>query len=119
MDGDPSFILPLGLFRPRFLLIELDAGEAEIDPVLYLDTGKGFSEAESFSLPRRQRHICLVAVKSLTGLIRLRLDPATRPVRFRLKVAAASKPASVLRAITCASEKSRPAHLSNLGEDPT
>lgn len=123
VDEDPSFILSFRLFRPRFLVIGLEALTGTIDPVFYLDSGEGFSEADTVVLESCRRSVCVIALRSLPQLRRIRVDPATRPLRFRLNVKASNEPASVRRHLA---EQSRwrnsseadVTRFSHLGVDP-
>jgi GT2 family glycosyltransferase len=86
IDEDPAFLLSFRLLRPRFLVIRLETAAGAIDPVLYLDTGKNFSEAESFALGYGKKLVCVVAPRSLPDVRRIRLDPSSRCGRFRLSI---------------------------------
>jgi GT2 family glycosyltransferase len=123
IDDDPSFILSFRLMRPRFLVIRLESAGGLVDPVLYLDTGKGFSEAETLALDCGRRVVCVIALHSLKEVRRIRLDPASRPLRFALDIKASGKPADVRRHLAQAT-KWRDRDLAvatkfcHLGEDP-
>jgi O-antigen biosynthesis protein len=122
-DEDSAFILSFRLLRPRFVLIRFEGADSTIDPVLYLDTGKKFSEAESFVLGDAKRHVCVVAPRSLPNLIRIRLDPSTRCVRFRLSITWSNAAGSLQKQLARASqwkvqESAHAAIFSHLGEDP-
>jgi O-antigen biosynthesis protein len=123
IDEDPAFLLSFRLLRPRFLLIHLEGAASTIDPVLYLDTGMKFSEAESFALGIGKRLVCVVAPRSLPSLLRIRLDPCSRPVRFRLTItwsnAAGPVQKQLARATQWNGQQSAHATLfARFGEDP-
>lgn len=123
IDSDPSFLLSFRLFRPRFLVIRLEAFEGSADPVLYLDTGKGFSEAEAVTLDLGRRVVCVVALHSLKEVRRIRLDPASRHLRFALDVKASVNPAEVRRYLAQVSrwrdrDLAAATRFCHLGEDP-
>jgi hypothetical protein len=65
VDDDPSFVVSFRLTRPRFLVIRLEAVSETVDPVLYFDTGKGFSETDSIALDLGRRVVCVIALHSL------------------------------------------------------
>jgi O-antigen biosynthesis protein len=122
IDEDPAFLLSFRLIRPRFILIRLEGVTSTIDPVLYLDTGKKFSEAESFGLGDGKRLICVVAPRSLPGLIRIRLDPSSRRVRFRLSITWSNSASSLQKQLARAAQwKEQDTHatvFAHLGDDP-
>jgi GT2 family glycosyltransferase len=123
IHDDPSFVMSFRLVRPRFLVIRIESAAGLVDPVLYLDTGKGFSEAETLALDCGRRVVCVVALHSLKEVRRIRLDPASRQMRFMLDIRASGKPAEVRRHLAHAS-KWRDRDLAvatkfcHFGEDP-
>jgi GT2 family glycosyltransferase len=123
IDGDPCFILSFRLMRPRFLVIRLEAVGGAVDPILYLDTGSGFSEANTLSLGLGRRVVCVIALHSLKEVRRIRLDPASRPMRFALDIKASGKPADIRRHLAQASrwrnrDLAVATKICHLGEDP-
>lgn len=123
IDEDPCFILSFRLMRPRFLVLRLESLGGAVDPLLYVDTGKGFNEAETFTLELGRRVVCVVALHSMKEVRRIRLDPATRPLRFALDIKASGAPADVRRYLAQASRwRDRDAAVAtkfcHLGEDP-
>lgn len=123
VDEDPSFILSFRLMRPRFLVIRLEAVGDSVDPILYLDTGKGFSETDTLELGLGRRVVCVVALHSLKEVRRIRLDPASRPIRFALDIKASGKPDDVRRHLALASrwrdrDLAAATKFCHLGEDP-
>jgi len=123
IDDDPSFIVSLRLIRPRFLVIRLEAFEGLVEPILYLDTGKGFSEAETLELDLGRRVVCVVALHSLKQVRRIRLDPASRKLRFGLDIKASGNPAEVRRYLAQATrwrdrDLAVATRFCHLGEDP-
>lgn len=123
IDDDPSFIVSFGLFRPRFLVISLEGLTGAVDPVLYLDHGEGFSETDTVVLETCGRTVCVVALRSLPRLRRIRIDPASRRMRFRISVKASLGPIAVRRHLAHASRWQDPSvagatRFSHLGEDP-
>jgi hypothetical protein len=103
IDDDPSFILSFRLVRPRFLVIRLEGFDGLVDPILYLDSGNGFSESETLALDCGRRVVCVVALHSLKDLRRIRLDPSTRPLRFSLDIKASNKPAELRKHLAATS----------------
>jgi GT2 family glycosyltransferase len=123
IDEDPSFVLSLRMIRPRFLVLRLEAVGGMVDPVLYLDTGNGFSEAETLELGLGRRVVCVIALHSLKEVRRIRLDPASRLLRFKLDVKASGQPAEVRRHLAQASrwrdrDRAVATRFCHLGEDP-
>jgi O-antigen biosynthesis protein len=123
IDEDPAFLLSFRLLRPRFLLIQLESAASTIDPVLYLDTGRKFSEAESYALGIAKRLVCVVAPRSLPGLLRIRLDPSSRRVRFRMSITWSNSAGSVQKQLARASqwngrESAHATLFAHLGDDP-
>jgi len=123
IDEDPSFILSFRMMRPRFLVIRLEAVGGVVDPVLYLDTGTGFSEAETLPLGLGRRVVCVIALHSLKEVRRIRLDPASRPLRFALDIKASGRPAEVRRHLAQASrwrdrDLAVATRFCHLGDDP-
>lgn len=95
LNDDPNFLLSFKLFKPRFIIAELEqltgklAGENPLAPVVYFDEGSGFKEQQSVEAETGSRHILIFAPRELPNLRRIRLDPATGPLCFRIKVRAA------------------------------
>ena len=123
INEDPAFLLSFRLLRPRFLLIQLESAASTIDPVLYLDTGRKFSEAESYALGIAKRLVCVVAPRSLPGLLRIRLDPSSRRVRFRMSITWSNSAGSVQKQLARASqwngrESAHATLFAHLGDDP-
>src|SRR5262249_45674013 len=86
---DPQLLLhsSRGALPSAWVLLsyEVAAQEPWLNPKLYVDSGKGFSENETFMLPCGER-------KTITRLLRLpeqvrvlRLDPMTVPGRFAIR----------------------------------
>jgi hypothetical protein len=124
IDEDPAFLLSFRLLRPRFLLIQLESAASTIDPVLYLDTGRKFSEAESYALGVAKRLVCVVAPRSMPGLLRIRLDPSSRRVRFRMSITWSNSAGSVQKQLARASqwngrESAHATSLPTLGMTPS
>jgi O-antigen biosynthesis protein len=122
-DEDPAFLLSFRLFRPRFILIQIESAASTIDPVLYLDTGKKFSEVESYALGVAKRLVCVVAPRSLPGLLRIRLDPSSRRVRFRMSITWSNSAGSVQKQLARASqwngqESAHATLFAHFGDDP-
>jgi GT2 family glycosyltransferase len=79
---DPQFEFSFGFFRPRFLLLYLEAGEEKLDPMLYFNRGDGFSEEDSVALPHDEATVFVISAAELPNVVGVRLDPASRPVAF-------------------------------------
>lgn len=84
-DDDPHFVIRLTP-RPRYLLILLDGLGAALDPMIYFNTGDGFVESASRPLEPAERIACVIALHRFPELRRLRLDPTTQQLRFRVSV---------------------------------
>jgi GT2 family glycosyltransferase len=89
--ADPQFVIRLRRRRTRFLVSRLEGLDGPLDPTLYFDHGGGFSEEESRAMQAAEQIGCIVALHRLPGLRRIRLDPATQPVRFWLSVVGAPR----------------------------
>ncbi|WP_245270678.1 glycosyltransferase family 2 protein [Beijerinckia mobilis] len=92
IDEDPNFLISCRWLRPRYLMVEIEAIATDLpedlEPVLYFDHGKGFDEAESLAMPKCHHFVALIALHALPKVRALRIDPAARPMRFRLSVRA-------------------------------
>jgi len=81
----PRRELPWGIARGWYAVTFRGARSADIlSPKLYVDYGSGFSEATAIALPEDtiSGRTAFIHVRKRTAS--LRLDPADRPVRFRL-----------------------------------
>jgi GT2 family glycosyltransferase len=86
---DPQFIFSFSRRRPHYCVLFLTPLEEALDPILYFDRGSGFGELDTHELRCGGMGIYAVSLAGLADVCRIRLDPATRPVRFRLRAAAA------------------------------
>lgn len=82
VGSDPQFEFSLAWFRPKFLLLYLEAAGEKLDPMLYFNRGDGFSEEDSVALPHDEATIFVIAAAELPNVVGVRLDPASRPVAF-------------------------------------
>lgn len=83
-DDDPQLLYRLrGRFRPRHLILVADAGDAWIEPTLYLDRGCGFNEQDTVPFPLSGRAVCWLELQHMPDIRGVRLDPATRPGPLR------------------------------------
>lgn len=85
ISDDPRFLFRLRA-RPRFLLVLLESFGVPLDPFIYFDVGGGFSESASTLVQPAKRIACVIALHKFPEVRRLRLDPATQEVRFRISV---------------------------------
>lgn len=83
---DPFFGIHFGTFRKRFIVIYLNSQSHLLDPRIYIDHGRGYSESHAQSFETGGSFIFTADIGSV-GLIRsLRIDPATCPCQFVLTV---------------------------------
>ncbi len=87
--NDPQFVFAFRLLRPRYCVLFLRALESPLDPVLYFDRGKGFNDTDMHELKCDGTGIYVVSLAGLSDVVRIRFDPATRPVRFGFRASAA------------------------------
>ena len=104
-------------------MIRLESLTHEIDPILYLDNGKGFSESDSFSLQTARKLVCVIAPRGLENIVRIRIDPASSKVRFRIHVTATNRPAALQKQLARESgwqngPQTQVVAFAKLGEDP-
>ncbi len=83
---DPFFLLHFRFIRKRFLAIRLTAFDGEIEPKIYINTGRGFREEDSREIGRGKDIIIIVDVGHVGTIGTIRLDPATEPCRFSMSV---------------------------------
>lgn len=82
MGDDPFFQIQFGTFRKRFIVICLKSKCDLLDPRIYVDNGKGYSETHARSYGTGRSFIFTADVGTV-GLIRsVRIDPATFPCQF-------------------------------------
>jgi GT2 family glycosyltransferase len=80
VDHDPHLIYRLlGPLRPRHLILMAEGASERIEPVVYLDTGEGFSDAESVTFRACGRAICWLEIENMPELRRVRFDPSAAP----------------------------------------
>ena len=70
------------MFRPKFLLLYLEAEGEKLDPMLYFNRGSGFCEEDSVALPHDGATIFVISAAELPNVVGVRLDPASRPLTF-------------------------------------
>ena len=81
-DGDPQFICPMPPLRRsgwHVLCVRAGRSQGSRAPQIFVDTGKGFSEAESFCLPQIREGTTLFLLGLPAGARHLRLDPGHAP----------------------------------------
>jgi|FEC22Drversion2_1045045.scaffolds.fasta_scaffold00324_23 O-antigen biosynthesis protein len=84
--SDPRILITLPLLRPTYLVFQLSRLDEALDPVLYFDRGQGFSEEDCMALEERPGdNFYVLLLKEMRGVKQVRLDPATRPVRFKYR----------------------------------
>jgi GT2 family glycosyltransferase len=84
-DEDPQFLINLrGLLRPPHLVLVVDTLGGLVETAVYLDTGSGFSEAQSVAFRPSGRLICRLSLGRMPELRRIRLDPSLGPERVRV-----------------------------------
>lgn len=83
---DPFFLIRFGVLRKRFVTIRLAASDIEIEPRLYINTGRGFREKDSWTVGRGADILIIADVGAFGTICTLRLDPASEPCRFALEV---------------------------------
>ncbi len=88
---DPSFLISLRMVRRRFVLIHLESADESIDPIFYVNYGRGFSERHTIVVNDGKRHVLLIDVGVVGAVRALRLDPATFPTRFSCRIRSFSK----------------------------
>jgi len=82
-NNDPQFIFSFRLLRPRYCVLFLAPLDGPLDPVLYFDRGADFDESDVYELKSAAMGIYAVSMAGFPDVVRVRLDPATRPTRFR------------------------------------
>ncbi|WP_244910373.1 glycosyltransferase [Agrobacterium rosae] len=84
---DPAFMIRYGYVRKPFILIEISSlDEVSLDPKIYVNRGKGFSEADAIVAPIASRVLLTLDVGRLGNVCTVRFDPCTTPARFRFRV---------------------------------
>jgi len=83
---DPQFVLKRGLPVPGWQMLEvaMEHDQASVAVKLYLDTGKGFSEAQSVYLPLKSGRISKRLFYVPRRLKALRFDPMGHEGRFSI-----------------------------------
>jgi O-antigen biosynthesis protein len=82
---DPQFIISWGLVRPAFLLLELESDNITLDSVLYFDRRLGFKEDDKIALPESRHILCIIPLRDLRHIRRIRFDPASTIASFRFE----------------------------------
>lgn len=83
VDDDPQFLIGLSFIRPAYCLFSLESLGEALDPVIYFDRGEGLTEADAVSLKHPGSALYVVPLRNASSVKRIRLDPATSPVKFR------------------------------------
>ena len=83
LSDDPQFQFSFRLFRPRYLLLYLEAIDHPLDPVLYFNRGGGFREDDAAALPHSGAAVYAISVSRIPNATGVRFDPASRPSRFK------------------------------------
>ncbi|WP_210261247.1 glycosyltransferase family 2 protein [Enterovirga aerilata] len=95
LDHDPQLIYRVaGPLRPRNLILVADAVSVRIEPALFLDTGHGFTDAQSVAFRPCGRAICWLELDRMPEVRRVRFDPSSEP--GRVTVAALTTPSRFL-----------------------
>src|SRR5579872_5148172 len=76
-DDDPHFIVRLGRWPAKYLLIEIISPEFTLDPCLYFDTGHGFNAQQVLALDDTRHNVYALDTSALRGLRRVRFDPCS------------------------------------------
>jgi len=87
LDEDPQFLLCRHLPLPGWHMVELDLDHDQhsVAVRLYFDTGEGFSESESLTLPLKGGRITKRLIYVKRRLRRLRFDPMESPGYFAIR----------------------------------
>ena len=87
LDEDPQFLLCRHLPLPGWHMVELDLDHDQhsVAVRLYFDTGEGFSEDESLTLPLKGGRITKRLIYVKRRLRRLRFDPMESPGYFAIR----------------------------------
>ncbi len=88
-NNDPQFVFSFRLLRPRYCILFLVPLDGPIDPILYFDRGTDFEANDVHELKRAGMGIYAVSLAGLPDVVRIRLDPASGPTRFRFWAQAA------------------------------
>ena len=86
LNDDPQFLLRLPFVRPSYCLFFLESVGQPLDPVIYVDWGHGFDEAESMALEHSHSVLYIVSLRSASSIRCIRFDPCTGTQRFRFWV---------------------------------
>ena len=111
-DNDPWFRITWWLWRPKFVLIELDSDHFGLDPRIYIDRGEGFDEERASDLQHVHTGLYIVDLASMPDAKRLRFDPASLPCEFYLRITAVRTESAAVRKLsrlTSAAYARRPA----------
>ena len=83
---DPFFQIQFGTFRKRFIVIYLNSETELLDPRIYVDHGRGYSESQARNFDIGRSFIFIADIGSIGLVHSLRIDPASYPCHFVLNV---------------------------------
>src|SRR5260370_6011237 len=98
-SDDPQIVVSRRLFSPKFLLFSLESRDLPLDPIIYFDRGRGFSESDQIRLPIARQTHCVVPLASMRDVRRVRFDPASWHASFRFNLGQYHLGRSLLQAV--------------------
>lgn len=83
---DPAFKISYPLIRSPIVVISIFATSAPVDPKIYVDRGRGFTERDALSISSGPGFVFILDVGSIGSLRAFRIDPVSFPTRFQCQI---------------------------------